>query len=303
MAIREGDGLAGQPTEASLEDAINSMSAEDEQDDSPEDEEGEESEEVEESEESDESEGEEDTFTIKVDGKEVALKKSELIEQAQKGFDYTQKTMALAEERKHVEREKEVASKVRQDTEQVFNGQLERLQALEKFYETQVGDPPPIEWAQQDAAYFLAQKELYDQRKGQLQQAREVIAQLQQDQQRYRQAWIQQQADETERELSNTLPGWNANSIGELAEYVDGYGLNAQTLDAAFVMPGIWKLAHKAMLYDKAAEAKSKVQAVQKVPKVSKPGSVNQPTNMAARKAAFEKVRRSPSIDSIADLL
>ena len=59
----------------------------------------------------DEDEQEEEaTVTIKVNGKEVSLKQSEVIEMAQKGADYTAKTMALAEERKAVDAEREQAS-------------------------------------------------------------------------------------------------------------------------------------------------------------------------------------------------
>jgi len=44
---------------------------------------------------------------IKHDGKEVTLSKSELIAQAQQGFDYSKKTMALAEDRKSLEAARE----------------------------------------------------------------------------------------------------------------------------------------------------------------------------------------------------
>ena len=122
---------------------------------------------------------EESTVTLKVDGKEVALKQSEVIELAQKGFDYTNKTMAVAEERKAVEQAREQAEQYRQRNEQAVQQNLAALQAFERFTAAQLGDPPPIEWAQQDASYYLAQKEQYEARKGQLQQAQTAIQHLQ----------------------------------------------------------------------------------------------------------------------------
>lgn len=48
---------------------------------------------------------------IKIDGQEIKLKKPELVEYAQKGFDYTKKTQALAEEKKAFQAEYSEAKK------------------------------------------------------------------------------------------------------------------------------------------------------------------------------------------------
>jgi hypothetical protein len=89
----EGQGPEGQPSDgvATLTDLVGLMDggeeAEDALEESDEGEESEESEESEGSEEEAESEGEEEAeeqaFTIKVDGKDVTLKQSELIELGQ----------------------------------------------------------------------------------------------------------------------------------------------------------------------------------------------------------------------------
>lgn len=307
MNVVEGDGLKGQPAEGVADDLDSMVQAMDEgEEDAPElEEEGEESEGSEEVEGEEEEEGEEPTFTIKVDGKEVTLKQSEILEQAQKGFDYTKKTMALAEERKAVEQDRAHANAMRQQTEQAFQAELGRLQALEQFYDSQVGQPPPVEWAQQDAAYYLAQKELHDQRKGQLSEARAAIERIQEDQQRYRQAWFQNTANETERELQNTLPGWNERTIDELAQYVDKHGLKPEHFDSAYVMPGLWKMVHKAMQYDrikeKAAQGKqTKPEAVQKVAKVT---SANNPSELVRKRDAAKRFDANPTLSNLAQLL
>src|SRR5688572_19975860 len=81
-----------------------------------------ESEEVEESdeEEAEESDEDEDETTVKLkhDGKEIELKLSEALNLAQQGFDYSQKTMAVAEQRKAVEAEQAQVKEARTQAEQ-----------------------------------------------------------------------------------------------------------------------------------------------------------------------------------------
>lgn len=310
-----GDGPQGQPTEGvatltDLADMAFEAETPEAEGDADEGEEGEEAPEVEgeesAEEESDESEEQEEeaTFTITVNGKEITLKHSEMVEMAQKGADYSQKTMAVAEERKAVESAKAQADQSRQHAEQALTEQLNRLQALEQFYESQLGDPPPIEWAQQDAAYYLAQKELYESRKGQLAQAQTAIQKLQHDQQRQRQAWIVQQADATEKALRDTLPGWNDDTLTTLAEYAGKHGLNPQTVDIAFVQKGLWEVLHKAKAYDALQAQKAQLKPKTQLPKVQKPGGNNQPNRGEARHAdALKRHKAKPSINTLADLM
>lgn len=255
-------------------------------------------------EEAEEEAEEESTVTLKHDGKEVTLKQSEVIELAQKGFDYTNKTMAVAEERKAVQAEREQAEQFRQQNEHAVQRNLAALQAFEQFTASQIGEPPPIEWAQQDAAYYLAQKEQYEARKGQLQQAREAIQHLQGEAHRQRQAWIAQQADATESALRDTLPGWNDDTLTELADYAGKLGLNPQTVDVAFVQKGFWEALHKARAYDAIQAQKANLKPKTTLAKVQKPTAGNQPNRAAIRRADAEKrYQAAPSLNSLAALI
>lgn len=308
MTVMAGDGQQGQPTEGVV--SLESMSQDmDETEAAPgESEEGEESGEpegVEEAEEGAEEteESEESTFTIKVDGKEVELSKAELIEMGQKGFDYTNKTMALAKEREAIGHEKEHVTKQRQYVDQAYEQQHARLAALEQYMQEQVGTPPPIEWAQQDAAYYLAKKEEHDQRKGQLQQTQQAIQQLQQEQHRHRQAWLMQQAEDAERDLRDTLPGWNEDQLETLVGYVGKFGITPETAELAFVQSGIWKMAHKAKAYDDLLAKKDAIKPVVKAHKAAAPTSTNIPQSSVQQKEAWQRHRAAPSVKSLADLL
>lgn len=312
--ILEGDDPTGQPAEGvdALDDIANALiggSEEDEQsapaaseeDEASDDAEG--SDEPEEEAEETEEDEEEQTFTIKHDGKDVTLKQSELVEMAQKGFDYTNKTMAVAKERETVQAERATATQYRQHHEQVLGEQLQRLQALEQFLVAQVGDPPPLSLAQENAQAFLVQKEMHDRRVGTLQQVQQAIQQTHSETQRQRQAWIEQQAGETERALQDTLPGWNDDMLNDYAKYAAGLGLTAQTADVAFVQKGFWELVHKAKAFDALQAKKAEMKPTAKLTKVVKPAANNQSGKVAERvkrEAAFNK---NPTVDALAELL
>ncbi|MUV13585.1 hypothetical protein [Noviluteimonas gilva] len=306
-----GDGPEGQPTEGvvTLDDIADAMEpSEAAPEESEEEEDSGESEEVEaeeeEAAETEEEEGEEPTFTIKHDGKEVTLKQSELVEMAQKGFDYSTKTMALAKERDEAQAHRARADELRTQNEQYSEQQIDRLTAIAHFAQAQVGEPPNIALAQQDAARYLAEKHLYDQRQGQLQQALQAVEHLKSESQRQRQAWIDSTANETEEALRNTLPGWNETMLEEYAKYLGGYGLNPRTADVAFVQKGLWELAHKAKQFDAIQAKKAEIKPTPKaVTKVAKPSAQNQPGKVAERMKREAAFNKNPSLDSLAEFL
>jgi hypothetical protein len=313
---REGQGES-QPTEGvvSLESLASQLDTEEaapgesesEESEQPEEveaagEEGEESSESEEGEESEE-EAEEAAFTIKHDGKEVTLKQSEVLELAQQGFDYTKKTMALAEERKAIEPLKREAEQFRQQTNEALTEAISRLDGYAKFLQAQIGSPPPITLASTDAGSYLAQKELYEARKGQLDTVLSESRALVEEQARQRQAYVNHKATQAEKALKDTLPGWNDAMLTELAGYADSFGLNPGSADMAMLEPGFWQMAQKAKAYDALQAEKAKLKPVNQLPKVHKPSANNQPPQLARRQEAIKRHKANPSVDSLAALL
>lgn len=309
----EGDGLDGQPSEGATtltglaammddgEEAVEGEEVPDESEgDEPEESEGEEVE----AEDAEEDEQEEATITLKHDGKEFTLKQSEVVELAQKGYDYSQKTMALAEDRKAVEETKTQVAELRQRHDQALNEQLGQLQSLERYLDSQLGTPPTADVIQTHGVeFYVAEKERYEHRKGQLEQARTAIAQAQQEQSRQRQDWTQRQGEETEKALRDTLPGWNENTLNDLIGYAGKYGIGATVADTVLLQKGFWELAHKARAYDELMEAKAQMKPVSKLPKVAAPGTKTQPRQLAKHQAAHRQFREKPSLHSLADLI
>ena len=307
----EGDGPEGQPAEGvdALDDLANVFLPETKEADAPDEseEESEESEEVEAEEEEDAEEGEDEEedrkFTIKVDGKDIQLTEAELIERAQKGTDYSNKTMAVAEERKAVETERAKVTEVRTQVEQQLTETLTRLQSYTQFIESQIGTMPDTALLDYDTAGYLRQKEQYEARKGQLQQAYSAIQQLEHERTLQRQAEITQKAEATEKILKDTLPGWSDKTLTELADYAGTLGLDPKTAESAMLSPGFWQLAHKAKAYDAIQAKKAEMKPTEKLAKVAKPSAANQSgkaTERAKRDAAFYK---NPSVDTLAEAI
>lgn len=316
---KEGQGES-QPTEGvvSLESLASQLDVEEtapgesesEESEQPEGVEAEEAEsedsEAGESEEGEESEPEAKLkFTIKHDGKDVDLELTaeEHAAMLQQSFDYSKKTMALAEERKALEPIKREAEQFRQQTNEVMTEAVNRLDAYAKFLQSQIGSPPPITLASTDAGSYLAQKELYEARKGQLDSVLSESRALVEEQARQRQAYVNHKAAQAEKALKDTLPGWNDAMLTELAGYAEALGLNPGSADMAMLEPGFWQMAQKAKAYDALLAEKAKLKPVNQLPKVQKPSANNQPPQLARRQEALKRHKASPTVDSLAALL
>lgn len=256
-------------------------------------------------EESEEEEGEEAVFTIKHDGKDVTLKQSEILEMAQKGFDYTNKTMAVAEERKALEPIREKAQQKLAEYEGAVNETLHRLNTYAEFIEADIGQPPSIDLAQYDAQAYLVQKEAYESRVAKLRTTYSQIQQLDQQKNQLRQSQLLEQANETEKYLVEHLPGWKdapEKSLQELNSYLMEHGLSPESTKEAYVTKGLWEIAHKAREYDKLKAVQSQLKPKANLPKVSKPAANSQPVNVK-RQEALKRYSAKPSLNTLADLM
>jgi len=145
------------------------LEAEDAQPEEPEepeaeDDEGDEAEAESEEGESDEKpEPEEEVLELSWNGETKALKKSEVVELAQKGFDYTQKTQLLAEERKALEARAQLIQ------HQAFvNSHLSDKMVAIKSMDSQIEQYKAVNWqelAQTDPMQYLTLNQTFQQLK------------------------------------------------------------------------------------------------------------------------------------------
>ena len=255
--------------------------------------------------ESEDDDSDEAQFTIKHDGKDVTLKQSELLEMAQKGFDYTNKTMAVAEERKALEPIRERLTNTVSEHENALQETLRQLHSMAEFVQEDLGEAPDIALAHYDASSYIAQKDAHENRLAKLRTTYAKIQHFEHQQNQLRQSQLLQKANETEAYLVENLSGWKdapEKSLQELNTYIKGFGLSPETTKDAYVERGLWEIAHKAREYDKLKAAQSQLKPKATLPKVIKHSTNTQPAN-AKRQEAFKTFNRKPTLEALANLL
>lgn len=241
------------------------------------------------------------TVTIKVDGKDVEVKLSELKAGYQRTADYTRKTQAVAEERKGVDAERQKVLAERQ----TYTQNLARFQAQ---LEGALQEQSKTDWQallRSDPVAYLEQQHLAQTRQAQLQQVQQETARVQAiAQAEAKQAYEAHIADQ-QRVLLAKLPEWsdagkaNADKAA-LREYLANEGYDADAInsiaDARAVM-----LARKAMLYDRMVEkASAAAKKVATLPtKVEKPGTGESP-HLDRRSSAFQRLSKTGKVEDAA---
>ena len=239
------------------------------------------------------------TYKVKVDGKEIEVAEDELLKGYSRNQDYTQKTMALAQERKQAQ---EVAQQAAQER-QIY---AQRLGMYEQALGQQLEKAP--DWEEllnSDPVEYLKQQHLHNQRQAQLQQVQQERAHYERQTQAQQAQTMQQMIQAEQEQLLATLPAWKdaAKASAEKAAIAKhlverGYTQDqvAQLTDHKTVV-----MAREAMLYRQMiAKAKETVKTVEKLPpRMEKPG-VSRPTD--GRSADMQTLRKSGKAEDAAAL-
>lgn len=235
-------------------------------------------------------------------GEEKQLTKAELKELAQQGFDYTQKTQQLAEQRRYVEQQ---ARYVQQQAQ--FSAQFTDQIAQVKAAESQLAQWKSVNWtelAQSDPMQYLSLHHQYQEAKEAHQTQLQTLNQLQQQAQ---QTAAEQQAQRLAQEaqaMRQAIPEWKDQArataeMAELKQFLARTGFGEQEIDSVADHRQV-AIARKAMLYDKLmAQGKQKVAAAP--PPTAKPGSTAKPNTDG--KKLRDELRRTGKADYAAKLI
>ena len=194
-SMLSGDGDQQEEEATQDESQDESEQVEDEIEDVEQDADSEDDDETDESDEDvDEDEAEdEQQFTVKIDGKDVAVSLDEL----QKGYsrteDYTRKTQALAQERKTAQAELEQVRTERSQYAQLLGALQEQLQQPQQSVDMErLRDEDPIEWVRQREMQRESNEKLLA-----IQSEQQRISQAEQGvKQQQMQAFLQSQKDQ-----------------------------------------------------------------------------------------------------------
>lgn len=192
---------------------------------------------------------------LKHDGQEIEKPETEVIELAQKGFDYTQKTQQLAEERKAIE---EFTQNLRHQEDlvrQQFQTQAALIEEIAKVtaIDQQLAAYNGLDWqALSNADPVEAQKLFfaYNQLQTQRGQAANEVQQKQQALTQNQQQALLAKTLEGKKVLERDIPGWNADKVKAVVETAKQYGFNDSEI-STLVDPRQVKVLHDAMQWRK----------------------------------------------------
>ena len=289
-----------QPAEVSDEDTEAAAFEVDESgvEDAPDEETAEEqSEESEESEEQDQPQ----TFTVKVDGKEVAVTLDEL----QKGYsrtqDYTRKTQQIAEVRKQVEQETQAIRAEREQYAQLLGALQAQLQTsepqvdLERLYHED-----PIEWVRQKEVLRERQEKAYA-----IQAEQQRLSMLsQQEQQRIMEAHLEDQRDA----LLAALPEWRDPKKAKadkalVMESAKSVGFTDDDLKSVYDHRLVL-LLRKAAMYDQMVSKRQGIKpVVNNGPRPAKPGAAGRVSTTTESTRAKQRLAKTGRVDDAASAI
>ena len=283
-----------QPAEESEEDSEAAASEEDDSgvEDAPDEESSEEqSEEQEETEEGEQPQ----TFTVKVDGKEVSVTLDEL----QKGYsrtqDYTRKTQQIAEVRKQVEQETHAVRAEREQYAQLLGALQTQLQSsepqidLERLYHED-----PIEWVRQKEVMRERQEKL-----GAIQSEQQRLYQVSQyEQQRAMEAQLASQQEA----LLAALPDWKDPKKAKaekalVIESAKAAGFTDEDLKSVYDHRLVL-LLRKAALFDQMVSKRQGIKpVVNNGPRPAKPGAAGRVSTTTEGMRAKQRLAKTGRID------
>jgi hypothetical protein len=289
-----------QPVEESEEDTETAASEEDESgvEDAPDEETSEEqSEEEEETEEKEQPQ----TFTVKVDGKEVSVTLDEL----QKGYsrtqDYTRKTQQIAEVRKQAEQETQAVRAEREQYAQLLGALQTQLQSsepqvdLERLYHED-----PIEWVRQKEVMRERQEKL-----GAIQSEQQRLSQVAQyEQQRAMEAQLASQQEA----LLAALPDWKDPKKAKaekalVIESAKAAGFTDEDLKSVYDHRLVL-LLRKAALFDQMVSKRQGIKpVVNNGPRTAKPGAAGRVSTTTESTRAKQRLAKTGRIDDAASAI
>ena len=256
-----------------------------------------ESEEAEYSEESDEPVEEvKPRYKAKVGGEEVEVELDELINGYQRSKDYTQKSQALAEQRKAMEAEREHLEHVKQER----MAYAQKLKALDSFLSQQNKGEDLEVLKETDPIGYAVKVAEQSQREKQLAVVRAEQQRIAQQQQAEQQQSLQNHLKAESEKLASVIPELatpKGDAIRkEIREYAKSVGWSDQELASVYDHRAVLTL-YKAMKFEQLQKGKPEtLKKVQQAPKMLKPGTSTTNTKSTQEKQVMQRLRQTGKV-------
>jgi len=255
-----------------------------------------ESEEAEYSEESEPVEEVKPRYKAKVGGEEVEVELDELINGYQRSKDYTQKSQALAEQRKAMEAERQHLEHVKQER----MAYAQKLKALDSFLSQQNKGEDLEVLKETDPIGYAVKVAEQSQREKQLAVVRAEQQRIAQQQQAEQQQNLQNHLKAESEKLASVIPELatpKGDAIRkEIREYAKSVGWSDQELASVYDHRAVLTL-YKAMKFEQLQKGKPEtLKKVQQAPKMLKPGTSTPNTKSSQDKQVMQKLRQTGKV-------
>ena len=255
-----------------------------------------ESEEAEYSEESEPVEEVKPRYKAKVGGEEVEVELDELINGYQRSKDYTQKSQALAEQRKAIDAERGHLEQVKQERQ----AYAQKLKALDSFLSQQNKGEDLEVLKETDPIGYAVKVAEQSQREKQLAVVRAEQQRIAQQQQAEQQQSLQNHLKSESEKLTSVIPELatpKGDAIRkEIREYAKSVGWSDQELASVYDHRAVLTL-YKAMKFEQLQKGKPEtLKKVQQAPKMLKPGTSAPNSKSSQEKQVMQKLRQSGKV-------
>lgn len=255
-----------------------------------------ESEEAEYSEESEPVEEVKPRYKAKVGGEEVEVELDELINGYQRSKDYTQKSQALAEQRKAMEAERQHLEHVKQER----MAYAQKLKALDSFLSQQNKGEDLEVLKETDPIGYAVKVAEQSQREKQLAVVRAEQNRIAQQQQAEQQQSLQNHLKAESEKLASVIPELatpKGDAIRkEIREYAKSVGWSDQELASVYDHRAVLTL-YKAMKFEQLQKGKPEtLKKVQQAPKMLKPGTSAPNSKSSQEKQVMQRLRQSGKV-------
>lgn len=255
-----------------------------------------ESEEAEYSEESEPVEEVKPRYKAKVGGEEVEVELDELINGYQRSKDYTQKSQALAEQRKAIEAERQHLEQVKQERQ----AYAQKLKALDSFLSQQNKGEDLEVLKETDPIGYAVKVAEQSQREKQLAVVRAEQQRIAQQQQAEQQQSLQNHLKAESEKLASVIPELatpKGDAIRkEIREYAKSVGWSDQELASVYDHRAVLTL-YKAMKFEQLQKGKPEtLKKVQQAPKMLKPGTSTPNAKSSQEKQAMQRLRQTGKV-------
>ena len=232
-------------------------------------------------------------YKAKVGGEEVEVELDELINGYQRSKDYTQKSQALAEQRKAIDSERQHLEYVKQERQ----AYAQKLQALDSFLSQQNKGEDLEVLKETDPIGYAVKVAEQSQREKQLSVVRAEQNRIAQQQQAEQQQSLQNHLKVEAEKLSSVIPELatpKGDAIRkEIRDYAKSVGWSDQELSSVYDHRAVLTL-YKAMKFEQLQKGKPEtMKKVQQAPKMLKPGTSAPSGKSAQEKQVMQKLRQS----------